>query len=423
MLRVEKGLLTHAELHGRTTLDDLGLGRMLKAGDCVGRALSQRPGLAGPEREQLVGLRPLAPGGRLVGGAHLVEAGAAFTAANDLGYLTSAAFSPALGHDIALGFLVDGRARAGARLRAVCALRGIDTGVEVVAPAFVDPDGEAGAWLSSRALVRSTGWACRSRRAAAGSRRCRRRGGRSSPLRPEGVRLGVGQWLVEGAGEVDVSDGFAGLVARGGGRSRGAGAAAARRPRWGGFRQGRCCGTRRRPSARGREGSSFWCRGPTRPARSPRPGRRCGRWRRGGRRAMADDLGRFVAAQDRVWADVLAELGAGRKRTHWMWFVFPQLAGLGSSPMAVLYAIGSLDEARAYLAHPLLGARLREATRLMLRHAGTPAEAVLGGIDAMKFRSSMTLFAEAAPDEPLFGEALGAFFGGPDTRTLALLGR
>ena len=141
MLRVEKGLLTHAELHGRTTLDDLGLGRMLKAGDCVGRALSQRPGLAGPEREQLVGLRPLAPGGRLVGGAHLVEAGAAFTAANDLGYLTSACFSPALGHDIALGFLVDGRARAGARLRAVCALRGIDTGVEVVAPAFVDPDG------------------------------------------------------------------------------------------------------------------------------------------------------------------------------------------------------------------------------------------------------------------------------------------
>ena len=108
------------------------------------------------------------------------------------------------------------------------------------------------------------------------------------------------------------------------------------------------------------------------------------------------DLGRFVAAQERVWPEVVAELGAGRKRTHWMWFVFPQVAGLGSSAMAQRYAIGSLDEARAYLAHPVLGARLREATRLVLRHRGTPAEAVLGPIDAMKFRSSMTLFAEAA---------------------------
>ncbi len=140
VLRIEKGLLTHAELHGRTTLDDLGLGRMLKAGDCVGRALAQRPGLSGPEREQLVGLRPV-DGGRLVGGAHIVAPAAAFTAANDLGYLTSAAFSPALGHDVALGFLLDGRAREGARLRAVCALRGIDTPVEVVAPVFVDPEG------------------------------------------------------------------------------------------------------------------------------------------------------------------------------------------------------------------------------------------------------------------------------------------
>ena len=130
--------MTHAELHGRTTLDDLGLGRMLQGENCVGRALSQRPGLSGPEREQLVGLRSV-DGGRLVGGAHLVEPRAAFTAANDLGYLTSACFSPALGHDVALGFLVDGRARA--RLRAVCALRGIDTAVEVVAPVFVDPEG------------------------------------------------------------------------------------------------------------------------------------------------------------------------------------------------------------------------------------------------------------------------------------------
>jgi uncharacterized protein (DUF1810 family) len=135
------------------------------------------------------------------------------------------------------------------------------------------------------------------------------------------------------------------------------------------------------------------------------------------------DLGRFVAAQERVWPEVVAELAAGRKRTHWMWFVFPQAAGLGSSAMAQRYAIGSLDEARAYLAHAVLGARLREATRLMLRHAGKPGEAVLGPIDALKFRSSMTLFAEAAPDEALFGEALGAFAGGePDLRTLALLG-
>ncbi|HVH02948.1 MAG TPA: DUF1810 domain-containing protein [Amaricoccus sp.] len=134
------------------------------------------------------------------------------------------------------------------------------------------------------------------------------------------------------------------------------------------------------------------------------------------------ELDRFLAAQDRVWPEVVAELAAGAKRTHWMWFVFPQLAGLGSSPMAVRYALGSLAEARAYLAHPVLGERLREATRLMLRHAGRPAEAVLGGIDAMKFRSSMTLFAAAAPAEALFGEAIAAFFDGPDPRTLALLG-
>jgi len=136
------------------------------------------------------------------------------------------------------------------------------------------------------------------------------------------------------------------------------------------------------------------------------------------------DLERFVAAQERVWPDVVAELAAGRKRTHWMWFVFPQVAGLGSSPMAQRYAIGSLDEARAYVAHPVLGPRLVEATRLTLRHAGEPAEAVLGGIDAMKLRSSMTLFREAAPEEPLFAEALVAFYDGEaDARTLAILRR
>jgi uncharacterized protein (DUF1810 family) len=135
------------------------------------------------------------------------------------------------------------------------------------------------------------------------------------------------------------------------------------------------------------------------------------------------DLARFVAAQDRVWPEVTAELREGRKRTHWMWFVFPQVAGLGSSAMAQRYAIGSIEEARAYLAHPVLGERLREAARLMLAQRGRPAEAVLGGIDAVKLRSSMTLFNAAAPQEALFGEAIDAFYEGPDPRTLALLGR
>ncbi len=139
---------------------------------------------------------------------------------------------------------------------------------------------------------------------------------------------------------------------------------------------------------------------------------------------MSGDLQRFVAAQDPVWGTVVAELTAGAKRSHWMWFVFPQIAGLGHSPMAVRYALGSAREAAAYLAHPVLGPRLREATGLMLRHAGRPAEAVLGGIDAVKFRSSMTLFQAAAPEEALFGEALAVFFGGAaDPRTLELLGR
>jgi uncharacterized protein (DUF1810 family) len=138
---------------------------------------------------------------------------------------------------------------------------------------------------------------------------------------------------------------------------------------------------------------------------------------------MAEGLERFVAAQDPVWPAVTAELRAGVKRSHWMWFVFPQVAGLGSSPMAVRYGIASLAEARAYLAHPVLGPRLAEATDLMLKHAGRPPEAILGGIDAMKFRSSMTLFRAAGPDDPRFGRALDAFFGGaPDPRTLALLG-
>lgn len=133
-------------------------------------------------------------------------------------------------------------------------------------------------------------------------------------------------------------------------------------------------------------------------------------------------LADFVAAQDRVWPDVEAELAAGRKASHWMWFVFPQLDGLGRSATARFFALPDLAAARGYLAHPVLGPRLRAATALMLRHAGTPPEAILGPVDAAKFRSCLTLFAAAAPGEPLFAEALAAFHDGPDPRTLALLG-
>lgn len=139
---------------------------------------------------------------------------------------------------------------------------------------------------------------------------------------------------------------------------------------------------------------------------------------------MDEGLERFVVAQGPVWAQVRAELEAGAKRSHWMWFVFPQVAGLGTSPTAVRFGIAGLAEARAYLRHRVLGARLREATELMLGHAGQPADAILGGIDAMKFRSSMTLFhAASAPEGALFGRALEAFCGGvPDERTLAVIG-
>ncbi|WP_445152699.1 DUF1810 domain-containing protein [Baekduia sp. Peel2402] len=128
------------------------------------------------------------------------------------------------------------------------------------------------------------------------------------------------------------------------------------------------------------------------------------------------DLDRFVTAQDAhdTYANALAELRAGRKTSHWMWFVFPQAAGLGHSAMAQKYAIADLEEARAYLAHETLGPRLREATEAMLENAGTKsAEEVLGGIDAMKLRSSMDLFARAASDADddaaLFRDVLAAF--------------
>jgi uncharacterized protein (DUF1810 family) len=138
-------------------------------------------------------------------------------------------------------------------------------------------------------------------------------------------------------------------------------------------------------------------------------------------------LARFVDAQERVYPQVRTELAAGRKASHWMWFIFPQLAGLGSSATAHHYAIGSLGEARAYLAHPVLGARLRECTGLVLQVQGrTPAE-IFGYPDDLKFRSSMTLFARAAddvrPEDTLFTEALGRYFAGePDPLTMRLLG-
>jgi uncharacterized protein (DUF1810 family) len=134
------------------------------------------------------------------------------------------------------------------------------------------------------------------------------------------------------------------------------------------------------------------------------------------------DLERFVEAQAPVIDDVLAELRAGRKRTHWMWFVFPQIAGLGSSAMAVRYAIGSPAEARAYLAHPLLGERLRECVRMVIASRRTLAE-VFGPPDDMKFRSCVTLFSAVAPDEAVFAEAIDRCCGGVrDAATLAKLG-
>ncbi|GAA4414145.1 DUF1810 domain-containing protein [Quisquiliibacterium transsilvanicum] len=124
------------------------------------------------------------------------------------------------------------------------------------------------------------------------------------------------------------------------------------------------------------------------------------------------NLQRFVDAQAPVISTVMAELAAGEKRTHWMWFVFPQLAALGRSGTAKFYGLADLDEARAYLAHPVLGQRLRACTRTVLVHRGSSARAIFGTPDDLKFRSCMTLFGLAAPDEPLFGAALAAFYGG-----------
>jgi len=123
-------------------------------------------------------------------------------------------------------------------------------------------------------------------------------------------------------------------------------------------------------------------------------------------------LQRFLDAQAGVYGAVVAELRAGQKRTHWMWFVFPQIAGLGLSPTSVFYAIGSMEEARAYAVHPTLGARLSECAGLVLSVDGRTALQIFGGVDARKFQSSMTLFAEARPEERVFAACLEKYYAG-----------
>ena len=133
-------------------------------------------------------------------------------------------------------------------------------------------------------------------------------------------------------------------------------------------------------------------------------------------------LDRFVTAQRSVYANALAEIKDGRKRSHWMWFIFPQLRGLGTSDASVYYAISGIDEAKAYLAHPVLGARLVECTLAMCDRPDTDAQQILGEIDAAKFRSCMTLFELANGQKPCFKNALEKFFGGVrDYRTLTIL--
>ena len=132
------------------------------------------------------------------------------------------------------------------------------------------------------------------------------------------------------------------------------------------------------------------------------------------------DLQRFVAAQDAAgtYDRAAAELRAGRKTSHWMWFIFPQIAGLGYSPASRTYAITSLDEARAYLAHPVLGPRLIECAGILIRLPGRTAEQIFGEVDALKLRSCVTLFMHAAPGEPAFRQVLDQYFDGvPDPAT------
>jgi uncharacterized protein (DUF1810 family) len=137
---------------------------------------------------------------------------------------------------------------------------------------------------------------------------------------------------------------------------------------------------------------------------------------------MPYDLGRYIVEQERTYADALVELGRGRKTGHWIWFIFPQIAGLGHSALSQHFAISSLDEARQFLAHPVLGAHLRECVAVTLAIEGRSAEEIFGPTDAMKVRSSMTLFHRAAPDEPVFAHVLDRFYDGvADEMTDALL--
>jgi uncharacterized protein (DUF1810 family) len=136
----------------------------------------------------------------------------------------------------------------------------------------------------------------------------------------------------------------------------------------------------------------------------------------------SSDLNRFVEAQARDYARAIAELRAGRKATHWMWYVLPQLRGLGSSSMATFYGIESAAEAEAYLAHPVLGPRLEACVAAMNALDESDPASVLGHVDAAKFRSCLTLFRAIAPEHPGFAQALDKFYGGvPDDRTLAML--
>jgi uncharacterized protein (DUF1810 family) len=139
--------------------------------------------------------------------------------------------------------------------------------------------------------------------------------------------------------------------------------------------------------------------------------------------AGADEFRHFVDAQAPLYEGVCRELEAGAKRTHWMWFIFPQLHGLGHSPMAERYALYSVAQARRYLAHELLGPRLRECTRLVLNVQNQTAFSIFGEIDSVKFRSSMTLFSMCAASESIFTEAIERYYAGEsDHRTLRMLG-
>ncbi|GGF99930.1 hypothetical protein GCM10007304_12320 [Rhodococcoides trifolii] len=133
------------------------------------------------------------------------------------------------------------------------------------------------------------------------------------------------------------------------------------------------------------------------------------------------DITRFTDAQETVYETALAELKAERKRSHWMWFVFPQIAGLGMTATSQFFAIANKAEAVAYLAHPILGARLRECSQALLDSTSTNISAILGSPDDLKLRSSMTLFAQVAENETLLDDVIAKFYDGPDSRTLELL--